>query len=286
MFPLSVTIITFNEEKNIGRCIDSVKKVADEIIVLDSFSSDATVEIAMQKGAIVKQKKFIGFIEQKNLALQFTSYDYVLSLDADEVLDDTLVKSILDAKMNFAYKAYTMNRCANFCGREIHHGLWYPDKKLRLFDKRIASWGGTNPHDRVKPIEPIMICRLKGNILHYSYNSLEEYFSKANNYSSISAASLHNIGETTGLGKILIHPLWSFINGYILRLGFLDGFYGFLIAINTAHYSFTKHIKLYQLQKIKPKEVNRKMFDDKRGKSLSAVSPLKRGLTKSYFKST
>src|SRR5215211_5720675 len=135
MLALSVVIITFNEEKNIARCIDSVKEVADEIIILDSYSTDKTVDIANSRGAIVYQQKFLGYGPQKNDALQFCKHDLVLSLDADEALSANLVQEILHEKKSSAYDAYLMNRCTNYCGQFIRHGSWYPDKKIRLFKK-------------------------------------------------------------------------------------------------------------------------------------------------------
>src|SRR5882724_457938 len=149
MHTLSVVIITYNEEKNIGRCIESVKKVADEIIVVDSFSDDNTVNIAVAMGAVVKQSKFNGYINQKNKAIALASNNYVLLLDADESLSDELANAVLEEKRSFTYKAYEMKRCNIFCGTPIKHGLWYPDKKLRLFDKRYGVCGGLNPHDRI-----------------------------------------------------------------------------------------------------------------------------------------
>ena len=131
MEKLSVVIITFNEEKNIARCLDSVKKVADEIIVLDSGSADKTVAIAKGKGAVVQVQPFREFTEQKNKAIEFASYHYVLSLDADEALDSKLEASILQAKENFTYIAYSLNRCTNYCGKFIRHGNWYPDTSCR-----------------------------------------------------------------------------------------------------------------------------------------------------------
>ena len=129
MRSLSVVIITFNEEVNIGRCIESVKAVADEIIVLDSYSTDRTASIARDLGAMVYYEKFRGYIGQKNYAIQLSSHNYILSLDADEALDEKLVQSILEAKKTFTHRAYQMNRCTNYCGHYIRHGLWYPDKK-------------------------------------------------------------------------------------------------------------------------------------------------------------
>lgn len=192
---LSVVVITFNEETNIGRCLDSVSRVADEIVVLDSFSTDKTVEIARQKGAIVKQQKFVGHIEQKNDALSIASNHYILSLDADEALDETLIRSILQAKSEFAYPAYTMNRCANYCGKFIHHGGWYPDRKLRLFDKRVAHWGGINPHDKIEVKPGSTIKHLPGDILHYTYGSIEEHISQSNKLTTISALSWYKRGK-------------------------------------------------------------------------------------------
>src|SRR5450432_1050943 len=168
MEKISVAIITYNEEKNIRRCIDSVLSVADEILILDSNSTDQTVAIAESMGAIVKQEVFRGFIQKKNKAVELASYDYVLSLDADEALDPVLAESILRAKQKFTHSAYSSNRCSNYCGKFIRHGSWYPDKKVRLFDKRVAQWGGTNPHDKIVFQKEISAEHLKGDILHYS----------------------------------------------------------------------------------------------------------------------
>jgi glycosyltransferase involved in cell wall biosynthesis len=246
---LSVVIITFNEEKNIARCIESVKKVADEIIVVDSCSSDRTAEIARSKGAVVKLQPFLGYVEQKNMALQVSSNDYVLSLDADEALDKTLESSILQEKNNFNFKGYSMNRCTNYCGKFIRHGAWYPDRKLRLIDKKNACWGGDNPHDKLIMKDESPIKHLKGDILHYSYNSIDEHVQQNNKFSSISAETYFKRGKKTNAFKMIIHPFWAFFLGYILRGGFLDGFYGFVVALHVAHLSFLKHAKLYLKQK-------------------------------------
>jgi len=247
MEKLSVVIITYNEAINIGRCIDSVKAIADEIIILDSFSTDKTVEIAKEKGAIVSQQKFAGYIEQKNAALGLAANPYVLCLDADEALDETLMHSISNVKSSYTHHAYTMNRCTNYCGQFIRHGSWYPDKKLRLFDKRTARWGGINPHDKVET-GANSIMHLRGDILHYSYASIDEHILQNNKFSTISAASLYKMGKRTNVMKIVLNPFWAFIQSYFVRVGLLDGFYGFVIAINIAHLTFLKHVKLYQLQ--------------------------------------
>ena len=248
MRPLSVVIITFNEEANISRCIESVKAVADEIIVLDSYSTDRTASIARELGATVYYEKFRGYIGQKNYAIQLATHNYILSLDADEALDPKLVHSILEAKKTFSHRAYQMNRCTNYCGHFIRHGLWYPDKKTRLFDRRIAQWGGLNPHDRIQLTPGFDTHPLEGDILHYSFNIPEDLVWQNNRLSSIAAAARYAQGQRSSWFKILVRPAWAFFNGYFLRLGFLDGFDGFVIAINTSHQVFLKYSKLYRLQ--------------------------------------
>lgn len=253
---LSAVIITYNEEANISRCIKSAKKVADEVIVLDSFSTDETVPIARSMGAIVHQEKFRGYIGQKNLALQLASHNYILSLDADEELDSKLITSILHVKKTFVLRAYKMNRCTNYCGHFIRHGLWYPDKKIRLFDRRIARWSGLNPHDKIKVDAGVQVLHLPGDILHYSFNTPEDLVWQNNRMSTISAASLYAHGIKSNWYKILVRPAWAFINGYIFRMGFLEGLDGFTIAINTAHQVFLKYTKLLRLQRNKYKGGN------------------------------
>ena len=254
MKTLSAVIITWNEEHNIGRCIDSLWNVADEIIVLDSYSSDNTVAIAKEKGAIVKQEHFQGYVEQKNKALMLASHNYVLSLDADEVLSDKLVNSILKEKIEFRHSAYFMNRSNNYCGKFIKHGLWYPNQKLRIFDKRIAWWGGMNPHDKIQLKENNKARFLEGNILHYAYDSIDEHVKRNEEISTIAAWSLYEARKKKHWSKIFLSPLWSFFHGYFLRLGFLDGYYGFVIATQTASQSFLKYQKLRRLQK-QPKKI-------------------------------
>lgn len=251
MVQLSVVIITFNEQHNIGRCIDSVAGIADEIIILDSFSTDNTAALARSKGAVVHQQSFAGYVEQKNKALALASCTHVLCLDADEAVDAQLKASIIQAKEQFVHTGYTMNRCTQYCGRFIRHGSWYPDKKLRLFRKDAGAWGGDNPHDKVALMTGSTVQHLKGDILHYSYHTIEEHVAQNNKFSSISAEALYARGKKTNGLKIFFKPLWAFIHGYILKAGFLDGFYGFVIAINVAHLTFLKYTKLNQLWKKK-----------------------------------
>lgn len=249
MQQLSVVIITYNEEHNIARCINSVKSLADEIIVLDSYSTDQTVEIARHLGATVHLEKFRGYIGQKNYAMQLAAHNYILSLDADEALDDRLVASILEAKKNFSLRAYRMNRCTSYCGRFMHHGLWYPDKKIRLFDRRIAKWGGLNPHDKIQLADGFAVQHLAGDILHYAFDTTDDLIWRNNRISSIAAISLYNTGRRSSWYKMLVRPAWAFVNGYFFRRGFLDGFQGFSFAVNISHQVFLKYSKLYTLQR-------------------------------------
>jgi glycosyltransferase involved in cell wall biosynthesis len=255
MHPLSVVIITFNEEQNIERCVRSVKEVADEIIVLDSFSSDQTVTIARNLGAIVHQEKFRGYIGQKNLAIQMATHNYVLSLDADEALDEKLAASILGVKKDFSCRAYRMNRCTNYCGHFIRHGLWYPDPKIRLFDRRCARWAGMNPHDKIEVDHHFPVGQLSGDILHYSFTTPDDLVWQNNRLSSIAAASLYAQGRRSSWFKMLARPAWAFMNGYFFRLGFLDRFDGFVIAIHTSQQVFMKYSKLFRLQRAKTKKI-------------------------------
>lgn len=212
MEKLSVVIITFNEEKNIGRCIDSVGEVADEILILDSYSTDQTVTIAESKGAIVKQEEFKGFIQKKNKAVELASYDYVLSLDADEALDPVLRNSIRTAKENYTNRAYRMNRCSNYCGKFIRHGSWYPDTKIRLFDRRITQWGGTNPHDKIILQENIPVEHLRGDILHYSYHTISEHVTQNNKLSTLAAESLFAKGKKNKSVQCICPSLVGFLS--------------------------------------------------------------------------
>jgi glycosyltransferase involved in cell wall biosynthesis len=249
MEKLSVVIISLNEERNIGRCIDSVKDIADEILLLDSHSTDQTVAIAESKGATVKKEVFRGYVQQVNLAVELATHDYIFSLDADETLDPELVHSIRKAKEHFTHRAYRMNRLSNYCGKFIHHGSWYPDRKIRLFDRKIARWGGVNPHSKIVLQENLPVQHLKGNILHYSYYTIFEHVAQNNKFSTISAETLFSQGKKTSLFKILVNPVWAFFLSYFIRAGFLDGLFGLVIAIQISHLTFLKHLKLYLLCK-------------------------------------
>lgn len=247
MVQISVVIITYNEEGNIGRCLDAVLPVADDIVVVDSFSKDQTEKICKEKGARFVQHAFEGHIEQKNWAITQAKYPHILSLDADEVLTAELQQSILKVKASWHADGYFVKRLNNYCGHWVKHCGWYPDKKLRLWDSSKGKWAGTNPHDRFEMEEGCKNETLKGDLLHYSFHSVKQHMDQINFFSDIKAQMAFEKGKHSNFFKILINPAFRFIRAYILKLGFLDGFYGFVISMNTAHAEFLRYVKLKRL---------------------------------------
>ncbi|MCC7332660.1 MAG: glycosyltransferase family 2 protein [Flavobacteriales bacterium] len=243
---LSFVIITYNEEKNIERCLSSVHEIADEIVVVDSFSTDKTKEICLKYGAKFIEHPFEGHIEQKNWAITQASFPYILSLDADETLTPDLLKEIAKIKNNWQFDGYSFNRLTNYCGKWIKHCGWYPDKKLRLWDSRKGSWKGTNPHDRYE-VESQHIKHLNFDILHYSYYSISDHIKQVNYFTDIAAKAAFTEGKKSSLFKIIINPIIKFLRDYFYKLGFLDGYYGFIISVISSHATFLKYAKLKQL---------------------------------------
>lgn len=251
MIKLTTLIITFNEERNIDRCLKSLAGIADEIIVVDSGSTDRTEEICKKNNVVFITHPFKGHIEQKNFAVTQSSSEYVLSLDADEAISPELRESILSIKASWDKDGYYFNRLTNYCGQWIRHSGWYPDKKLRLFKKSKGHWGGTNPHDKYQVDNKHSSGFLKGDLLHYSYYSIREHLDQVNRFTEISARMANDSGIRSSLLKIIGKPLARFVRDYFFHLGFLDGYYGFVICKISAHASFIKYVKLYELQKTK-----------------------------------
>jgi len=245
---ISAVIITLNEERNIGRCLDSLQGVADEIVVVDSYSNDRTEEICRSHGARFIQHRFAGHIEQKNWAILQASHPYVLSLDADEALSYELKSSILEVKGNWTHDAYYFNRLTSYCGKWIRHTTWYPSRKLRLWDSRKGMWGGINPHDKFLLSAGSTKKFLKGDLLHHSYYTVGEHQAQINSFSSIMAQSYHEQGRKAHMMIIFFAPLWRFIRDYVFKLGFLDGFYGLVISVNSSHEVFLKYVKLRNIR--------------------------------------
>lgn len=245
---ISVVIITFNEEKNIARCIDSVRDVADEVVVVDSFSTDRTKEICLSYRVKFIQHPFVNYSKQKNFALLQATHDWVLSLDADEVLSKELQQSITKVKKQPSADAYNMNRLTNFCGKWIRYCGWYPDTKIRLFCRTHGQWNGTNLHETILLAKGSTVNFLQGDILHYSFYSLSEYFQKTDKYAQLAAQTAYQRGKRSNLFVILANPAFTFVKKYFLQLGILDGYFGFIIAANSAYGKFLKYAKLKELQ--------------------------------------
>lgn len=258
---ISAVIITYNEEKNIERCIRSVMNVADEIIVVDSFSNDSTEKIAINLGAKFFTNKFEGYREQKNYAVTKANYSHILSLDADEALSSQLEESILKVKDRFDADGYTFNRLNRYCGYWVRHSNWYPDKKLRLFDSSLGGWKGINPHDKYMLPHGSRIIHLQGDLLHWVLDSYEAHIEKANNFSSIAAKEYFKMGRKTNVLKMTWRMGWRFFKAYILRGGFRDGYNGFVISSLSAYTSFLKYLKLRQMNIEAERKVKKK--DDK-----------------------
>ncbi|MFO8055476.1 MAG: glycosyltransferase family 2 protein [Bacteroidales bacterium] len=247
---ISAVIITYNEEHNISRCLESLQKVADEVIVVDSYSSDRTEEICRSFELRFIQHAFEGHIEQKNFAMQLAANDFVLSLDADEALSEALRESLLRVKQEQENKhedAYTMNRLTCYCGKWIRYSGWYPDTKVRLWNKHKGRWGGINPHDKVVLQQGAGSRHLKGDLLHYSFNTIEEHVNQINAFTSISANALITKNGAVVFVKMLFSPCIRFLRDYFFKQGFRDGLYGFIICKNTAYSRFLRYAKLYQL---------------------------------------
>lgn len=247
---ISAVIITYNEERDIGRCLDSVDEVVDEMVVVDSFSQDNTKEICLNKGGRFIQNAFEGHVEQKNYAMLQATNDHVLSLDADEVLSKELQASILNVKRSWNSDGYTFNRLNNYCGKWIRHCGWYPDEKLRLWDRRKGRWGGVNPHDKVIMEGNTSVNHLSGDLFHYSYYTIGENVAQINKFSDIAARAAYERGGNASVFlDIFLNPVFTFFKKYFLQLGLLDGYYGLVISINSAYVRFLKYAKLRELTK-------------------------------------
>ncbi len=245
MVLLSVVIITFNEEANIARCLEALGGIGDEVLVVDSFSTDRTVEICRQHGARVIQNAFAGYVEQKNFATDQAQFDYVLQLDADEVLTDELRRSVMMAKNDWQHAAYALTRLTNYCGTWVQHGGWYPDRKLRLYDRRLGRWQGLLLHEHYEVSAGQTTGQLAGDALHYSYSSIAQHVRQLNKFTSITAQELALQGQArVSWLQLLGKPIWKFVHGYVFRLGFLDGFAGLSIAVISAAGVFLKFAKL------------------------------------------
>ncbi len=238
---ISATIITYNEERNLPRVIESLR-CCDEIVVVDSGSTDRTTEIAVKLGARVIDCPWLGYAGQKNFASERAANDWVLSLDADEALSEALEAEIWQIKKTGPqYDAYTMPRLAEYLGRWILHSGWYPDRKVRLFDRGKAKWVGNYVHESV--VVEGDIGHLKSNILHFTCSSLSEHLKTMDRYTTLAAEQLVDQKTPIGWTQLAVNPAWTFFKTYVLKQGFLDGMEGLAIANMAALYNFLKYAK-------------------------------------------
>lgn len=245
---ISLVVITYNEAKNIERCLDSAHEVVDEMLVVDSFSTDDTVDLAKAKGARVLQHAFAGYIEQKRYAIEQARFERVLLLDADEALDEQLRQSIQEVREHWTHPCYQMNRMSNLGDQWIRHGAWYPDRKMRLFERSKYQIVGINPHDKFVPVAGATMRHLKGDILHYTNSGLDDRVATINKFSTVAAEAFAQKGKKGSWLRILTKPALRFISEFIIRRGFLDGFYGYFIAKTSAQYVFLREVKLKALK--------------------------------------
>ena len=244
---LTAVIITLNEERNIKRCIDSIKGVVDEILVIDSGSVDQTKQICEATGAKVIYKAWEGYAAARNFGAQQASNDWVVALDADEAFSDELIMSVLELKKTDHYVYASFKRLTNYCGHWVKHCGWYPDIKLRFYDRRKSEYSGII-HETVAPVvDPVVL--LKGDLLHYSYYTISDHVAQYNKFTTLTAEDAFAKGKRSSVVKIIFNPALKFIKSYFLQLGFLDGYYGFIICKMSAHATFLKYCKLYILGK-------------------------------------
>jgi glycosyltransferase involved in cell wall biosynthesis len=238
---ISATIITFNEQRNIARAIESLR-CADEIIVVDSGSHDRTVEIASKLGARVLDRNWVGYSNQKNWAAEQAESDWILSIDADESLSEMLEAEILELKKTGpTHAAYSMPRLTQYLGRWILHSGWYPDRKIRLYDRRRARWHGDYVHEELKVDGPV--AAFEGPLLHFTVQSFSEHLKTMDRYTTLAAEQMVSQGKRIPFSSLVWRPWWEFFRTYLLKRGFLDGAEGVAIAWTGALYQFLKLAK-------------------------------------------
>jgi glycosyltransferase involved in cell wall biosynthesis len=245
---LSVILITRNEELNLANCLASLEGIAHQIVVLDTNSSDRTLEIAKNYGAVIAQPAdWPGFGPQKNRALALATGDWVLSLDADERLTPTLRSEILTAIHHSAnVDCFSIPRLSWYCGRFIRHSGWSPDYVDRLFKRGTASFSDDLVHERLLPNG--QVAKLENPMLHYSFMDFSQVLQKIDRYSTASAEQAFAKGRRSNPLKAILHGLWAFFRTYFIRAGFLDGFEGLALAISNAEGSYYRYMKIWLLQ--------------------------------------
>jgi len=254
---VSAIVVCFNEERNIGDCLESLRW-CDEIVVVDSFSTDRTVEICRRYTDRVIERKWAGYRDQKAFAHSQATKEWVLLVDSDERVTPELKEEIRRALAgdNSRYAGYAVPRLVYYLKRWWWNGGWYPDYDIRLFKRERATWGGMDPHEKI--FVDGRIRRLRYPLHHFSYRSIEDHIQRVNRFTSVSAQELNEASQRWRLTDALFRPTFRFFRSYILQRGFMDGFAGFYVAVTSAVYVFLKYAKLWELELEKKDDVGRK----------------------------
>lgn len=252
---ISATIITLNEEQKLEPCLQSLQGVVDEIIVVDSFSTDRTEEICRKYGVTFITHPFEGYVAQKNFAVKQARHDVILALDADERLSAVLRESILKVKSNWGeVDGYAFNRRNNYCGKWIRFCGWYPDRKVRLWDRRKAQWAGEDPHDKVV-IDRNRLKQLKGDLLHMTFLTMDEHLRQMYKFAEVAAKAKYRKGNRpVFLIHVVLSPVFKFFRKYVLQLGFLDGYHGFVVCSTASMLTFYKYLRLYEYHHLRERK--------------------------------
>lgn len=242
---ISAVIITLNEEENIEKCLLALKEVVAEIIVVDAFSEDETVELCERFGAKIIQRKWEGYSVNKNYGHSVCKNDWILSIDADEVLSEDLIENLqnLNLKEN---EVYALNRLTNYAGKWVRH-CWHPEWKVRLFNRNWVNWRGDFVHETLAIPESFKTIKLKGLLYHYSFKSVEDHFHRIEKYANLAATELFKKRKKATFFRLWISPIARFFKTYFLKKGFLDGKLGWQISCREA---YSVHLKYHQLKKL------------------------------------
>ena len=257
MEKITAVIITQDEERNIGRCLESLEGVVDEVVVVDSGSTDGTEALCRAAGARFVSHAWEGYSGQKNYAGSLATHPWILSIDADEALSPTLRESILalkhsdNSQLSIVNSQFSFNRLNNYCGHWIHHCGWYPDRKTRLFRRDMMEWDGT-VHEELRPknsqFSILNSQFLKGDLLHYTYYDVADHAARQIKYATLAAEKAFAQGRRAKRSDLWLKPAWTFLRGYFFRLGFLDGHAEFLVCRMSAFYTFLKYAALLELR--------------------------------------
>lgn len=254
---VSAIVVCFNEEERIEACLESLRW-CDEIVVIDAFSTDRTAEISRRYTDRLIQREWAGYRDQKAFAHSQASMEWVLLVDSDERVTAALRSEIQAAlaRDRGAYAGYAVPRLVNYLGRWWWRGGWYPDYDIRLFRREKATWGGTDPHEKI--LVDGKVRRLKACLHHYSYRDIEDHLQRINRFTSISSRELKKAGGRWRLSDALLRPAARFFGSYVLKRGFMEGFAGFYVAVTAAVYVFLKYAKLWELELEDEDDVGRK----------------------------